>query len=221
MSDHEPAHYQPSPQARRWPWIVAVVAAVLVGGLVGYASGLNVTKPDLAAQKPTATASSRQDPIPTPASTPTPTSTAAAEPAWTWPIPGSELADPLEARPPGTRPPPFPDAVEGYDLSREWRETVRAFSGTEWATIYEFPLTMNGCSLQRFYVRWRAVNEQSTVQTTFVSVDDIVLEGPVDGAAGWMSGYGCGQPAFRMKSSTDESTLTDVVVEVQQWNASV
>ena len=32
---------------------------------------------------------------------------------------------------------------------------------------------------------------------------------------------GCGQPAFRFATSADASTLTDVVVEVQQWQASV
>ena len=103
----------------------------------------------------------------------------------------------MEAVPPGTKPPSFPDSVEGYSFSRVWRETVRAFEGEEWSTIYEYPATMNGCGLQRFYIRWRAANQQATVEATFLSTpDEIVLEDPVAGAAGWMSGYGCGsQPS--------------------------
>lgn len=217
MSDHQPAYYQQystSSTPQRWPWVAAVVVALLIGTLVGYAGGLYVSTPSSATQEPTAFTSGGS-------ATMSATTVAASEPVGTWPVPGSELVEPLEAHSPGTGPPPFPDAVDGFALSSEWRETVRAFNGTEWATIHEFPATMNGCSLQRFYVRWRAVNEQSTVQATFLSTDDIVLEDPVFGATGWMSGYGCGQPAFRMKSSTDGSTLTDVVVEVQKWEVSV
>lgn len=109
-----------------------------------------------------------------------------------------------------------------YSLTYGWRDTVRAFEGADWSTIHEFPATMNGCGLQRFYVRWRAANPAATVEATFLgSPDEILLDDPVAGAAGWMSGYGCGQPAFRVKSSTDESTLTDVVAGVQRWEISV
>ncbi len=138
-----------------------------------------------------------------------------------WPEPGHELTEPMNVLPAGS-PPPFPETVAGYSLAEEWHETVRAFSGEDWSTIYEFPATMNGCDLQRFYIRWRAVNESAKVEVTFLSSpDEIVLGDPVDGVAGWMSGYGCGQPAFRLKHSNDESTLTDVAVEVQRWEVSV
>jgi hypothetical protein len=81
---------------------------------------------------------------------------------------------------------------------------------------------MNGCDLQRFYIRWRSVNTSATVEVTFLSTgDEIVLGNPVAGAAGWMSGYGCGQPGFRLKQSSDTSTLTDVAVEVQRWEVAV
>lgn len=122
---------------------------------------------------------------------------------------------------PGLQSPRFPDSVDGYSLNKSWHEVVRAFDGDEWSTIYEFPATMNGCSLQRFYVRWRAVNPSATVEVTFLSTDEIVLATPASGSAGWMSGYGCGQPAFRLEQSDDGSTLTDVAVEVQQWEVSV
>ena len=71
-----------------------------------------------------------------------------SEPLLTWPSPaGDDLGEADEARPAGTTPPRFPDSVEGYALSNEWRETVRAFEGEEWSTIFEYPATMNGCDI--------------------------------------------------------------------------
>jgi hypothetical protein len=81
---------------------------------------------------------------------------------------------------------------------------------------------MNGCGMQRFFIRWRAVNEDAVVESTFVSTGDLIaLADPVSGATGWMAGYGCSQPAFRMQDSAGPSNLTDVVVDVQQWEVSV
>lgn len=149
-----------------------------------------------------------------------------SEPSSAWPSPaGDDLGEADEARPAGTAPPPFPESVEGYALSNEWRETVRAFEGEEWSTIFEYPATMNGCDMQRFYVRWRSVNPAAIVEAALLtSTDEILLVGPARGGVGWMTSYGCGQPAFRMIGTVDtanESNLTDVVVEVQQWEISV
>jgi hypothetical protein len=39
MSDQQHAYYQPylvPPRPKRWPWIVAVVAAFVIGGIAGY-----------------------------------------------------------------------------------------------------------------------------------------------------------------------------------------
>lgn len=81
---------------------------------------------------------------------------------------------------------------------------------------------MNGCSQQRFYIRWRSVNPNATIEAALISsFDEILLHGPAPGAAGWMSSYGCAQPAFRFITSTDDSSLSDIVVEVQQWEISV
>ncbi len=144
----------------------------------------------------------------------------------TWPSPvGDDLGESVEARSANSTPPTFPDHVEGYALSHEWRETIRAFEGEEWSTIFEYPATMNGCGLQRFYVRWRTVNVNAIVEATLLdSGGEIVLVTPASGGAGWMSSYGCGQPGFRMNGTVDPddmSNLTDVVVEVQQWEAAV
>jgi hypothetical protein len=40
-------------------------------------------------------------------------------------------------------------------------------------------------------------------------------------AVGWMAGSGCAQPAFRMGLLPGDATLTDVVVEVAQWESAV
>ena len=81
---------------------------------------------------------------------------------------------------------------------------------------------MNGCDQQRFYIRWRSLNPSALVESTFLSAPDlIVINKPVRGEAGWMSGYGCGQPGFRLVSSRDGSTLADIIVEVERWQPAV
>lgn len=144
--------------------------------------------------------------------------------AHSWPglVKGSAEPEQPMAAAAGERPPSFPETVPGYVLTKSWRETVRVFEGTEWSTAVEFPATMNGCSLQRFYIRWRAINEAAQVEATFVSSPDLIqMTDSATGAVGWMSGYGCGQPAFRMIEPADGSTLTDAVLEVQRWEPSV
>jgi serine/threonine protein kinase len=156
-------------------------------------------------------------------STPSPTSSAMAQSSTTTQDAGvAEDSEQVLAFPAGTTPPPFPAKVSGYTLENAWRDTPRAFQGAEWTTLYEFPATMNGCSQQRFYIRWRSVNPNATIEASLISsFDEILLHGPAPGAAGWMSSYGCAQPAFRFITSTDDSSLSDIVVEVQQWEISV
>jgi len=142
----------------------------------------------------------------------------AAAPVWA----AATGDDQVEARLAGA-PPEFPGQVDGYSLTREWRDTTRVFEHLDdWSTLYDFPATMNGCGMQRFYVRWRAAASDAVVEATLVSMPDvIVMTGSSDGAVGWMTGHGCGQPAFRLRSLPGEGNLTDVVVEVQQWESAV
>jgi hypothetical protein len=80
---------------------------------------------------------------------------------------------------------------------------------------------MNGCDQQRFYVRWRSLDPTADVEATWLTYDGSdVLSKAVRGSAGWQSSDGCSQPAFRLHSGRSESTLTDVVVDVQRWEAS-
>ncbi|GLZ40776.1 serine/threonine protein kinase [Actinokineospora sp. NBRC 105648] len=121
----------------------------------------------------------------------------------------------------GASPPAFPTKVDGYTLVDTIKDTPRAFTGTEWTTVTDFPLTMNGCDRQRFYIRWRALNREAVVESTLLNAADEVAGDTAKGTAGWMSSDGCGQPAFRMPAAAGESTLTDVVVEAQRWEASI
>jgi hypothetical protein len=138
----------------------------------------------------------------------------------TWAAPAGD--DQVEARSAG-QPPAFPEHVDRFAPKREWRETTRVFENTDdWSTLYDFPATMNGCGMQRFYVRWRAAAPEAMIEATLVSVPDVIVM--VDsgvGSVGWMAGWGCGQPAFRLRSLPGDGNLIDVVVEVQQWESAV
>jgi hypothetical protein len=52
--------------------------------------------------------------------------------AWAATLNGS--AEQIEARHASAAPPAFPEKIEGYNHSREWRDTVRAFERTDWST---------------------------------------------------------------------------------------
>jgi hypothetical protein len=118
--------------------------------------------------------------------------------------------------------PAFPEEVPGYSLADEDSETLRVFTGEkQWQGLDGFPATMNGCSQQRFYVRWRSLDPTAEVEATWAGSDGSLIESKVvRGTAGWQSNFGCSQPAFRLHSSGGRSTLTDVVVDVQRWAAS-
>lgn len=81
---------------------------------------------------------------------------------------------------------------------------------------------MNGCVLQRFYVRWRTLNPDVTIRAAFLSVPDkIVMTKTVKGSVGWRSGDGCGQPGLQFASVTasNGANLADVALSIQQWTA--
>lgn len=122
-------------------------------------------------------------------------------------------------------PPPFPVTVPGYTLSGAvTRETVRVFEDNDYSELTDFPYTMNGCAQQRFYVRWRSLNPNAVALAAEVYNDngDFIVDSKVaSGRVGWMSSYGCTEPGFKFRSSTDGSTLFDIVVEYQRWEPKV
>jgi hypothetical protein len=130
----------------------------------------------------------------------------------------------------GATPPAIPAAVQGYARSGPVvDDQIRAFDQGQASLLFDFPVTMNGCSDHYFTLRWRAVNttaevlvghgDVNTVDGT-TAIADLSPEPPA--AAGFISGFGCDQPAFAQQGAAgDGSTLTDIVVEYQVWNVSV
>lgn len=118
--------------------------------------------------------------------------------------------------------PQFPTVVDGYRLSYKDSVQSRAFDFTT-RQVFDLPATMNGCGNQRFYVRWRAPAEYA-VEAIWTypgpTPDEPIYEpagGSATGSAGFMSSYGCTQPAFRLIDAPEPSNLIDVTVEFQVW----
>ena len=118
----------------------------------------------------------------------------------------------------------FPADLDHWVLQSSWSTMPRAFSGDEWSPTSgpdysSYPVTMNGCSTQRFLVRWRAVDEGVTVLAAAIDTAGAVQK-QVSGASGWMDTDGCLTPGFRLAGDLPGgNTLTDVTVEVQQYLA--
>jgi eukaryotic-like serine/threonine-protein kinase len=210
-----PAEATPGPRLGWRVTAALLTCAVLAGSAAAYLLAHRGPSVHLSTAGLTGSPSTTVTPTPTPTASTSPTAvTKPAPPRASWP----PLADVLRAVPVGQGVPAFPTKVTGYAVQRQWTETVRAFTGSTWSTMTNFPATMNGCVQQRFYVRWRSLNPNAVVEASFGSVPEgFVLDRPVSGVAGWQSGYGCGQPMFLLKSSRDGSTLTDIIVEVQRF----
>lgn len=141
---------------------------------------------------------------------------------------GCGTGDAWPAEPAGTvatgEPADFPAELDRWALQSSWSTMPRAFSGEEWSPTSgpdysSYPVTMNGCSAQRFLIRWRAVDDGVTVLAATIDTAGTVQQ-QVSGASGWMDTDGCVTPGFRLPGDlTDGSTLTDVTVEVQQYQA--
>ena len=139
------------------------------------------------------------------------------------------------ASPEDTTPPDFPSEVVGYRLASTETLTSRAFTGSL-NQVYEVVATMNGCANQRFYLRWRTLNQEMSVKAVWTYprlldakgelAEPVVEEqgGSAMGKSGWMSSYGCTIPAFEVADhpySGPGEPLTDVVVELRIWTPSV
>lgn len=124
-------------------------------------------------------------------------------------------------------PTPFPTAMDGYLPAGEDQTFVRLV-GEDIQGIIDFPATMNGCSHGRFVVRWRSLDPDALIEFAPVyggTAPDqlIVVDGttPQRGTAGyWESESSCEQPSWkRVDDGVDESAITDVTVEYQEWIA--
>jgi len=116
--------------------------------------------------------------------------------------------------------PQFPETLDGWRLVRKWNVLERAFdhtwtdgSGPEYTP---FPATMNGCATSLFLVRWRAVDDSSTVVSGWTQSGQLPQR-LAPAAAGWMVLDGCQTPRWRLDDAPNGGTLTDLTVDVQEW----
>ena len=127
----------------------------------------------------------------------------------------------LQATKGGMGPAPFPVAVPGYRLNNTWasRATIRA--DRHFTAVGGLPVrtaSWQQCRGQRFFVRWLAEDPKAVVDASFVDAGvRTVQNAPVHGAGGWMSSYGCVQPALRIRPGVGPATAK-VIVQVQVWN---
>jgi hypothetical protein len=134
-----------------------------------------------------------------------------------WPA----LAYTLQATTNGMRPAPFPVAVPGYRLSKSWAASATVTADRHFAAVGGLPVRTTSwgqCRTQRFYLRWQASDPRAVVDASFVDAAvRTVQNSPVHGAGGWMSSYGCVQPALRIRPGAGPATAT-VTLQVQVWN---
>lgn len=128
----------------------------------------------------------------------------------------------LEAALGAAEPPTFPGALQGFSLQAGGRSTVTVSQSRYFTAVGHLPVRTASyaeCRAQRFYVRWMAVDPRAVVEATFVDEGvHTVQNRPVSGAAGWMSSYGCVQPALRIRPPAGANpTRAQVIVETQVW----
>jgi hypothetical protein len=139
-----------------------------------------------------------------------------AHPGGSWPA----LTYTLESAAGRAEPPTFPGALQGFALQASGRSTVRVSQSRYFTAVGRLPVrtaSYSECRRQRFYVRWLALDPRAVVDATFVDEGvHTVQNTPVRGAAGWMSSYGCVQPALRIRPAAVPSQAM-VIVETQVW----
>ncbi len=119
-------------------------------------------------------------------------------------------------------PPDFPGVVEGFRKIRTAHATVTLSRNRYFTAVGTLPVrtaTYDVCRQQRFYIRWLAVDPAAVVESTFVDEHVRTVQNrPVHGAAGWMSSYGCVQPALRINPAVSGIPATaTAIVETEVW----
>jgi hypothetical protein len=134
--------------------------------------------------------------------------------------PWAALAYTLQATTNGMKPAPFPVAVPGYRLANSWASRATVSAERHFSAVGGLPVrtaSWNQCRTQRFYVRWQASDPKAVVDASFVDAGVRTLQNtPVHGAGGWMSSYGCVQPALRIRPGVGPATAK-VTLQVQVW----
>ena len=127
----------------------------------------------------------------------------------------------LKATTSGMEPAPFPVAVPGYRLSNAWTSRATISADRHFSAVGGLPVrttSWDQCRKQRFFVRWLAGDPKAVVDASFVDAGvHTVQNAPVHGAGGWMSSYGCVQPALRIRPGAGPASAR-VIVQVQVWS---
>lgn len=121
--------------------------------------------------------------------------------------------------------PPMPDTLAGYRPRGPLQQiTLRIIAGDTIATIPGFPVTMNGCAVRQLTVRWRAIDGDIAVGTTWAYVPGVDATPtretvkPTIQKAGLLILDGCGQPAF-FAATAQAGHITNLAIEWQEWYA--
>lgn len=132
--------------------------------------------------------------------------------------------------------PIFPTAVANYEFTDE--VTVDDYAGFriaypgDWMPLPEFSdgTMINGCDRTFWILRWRVNNENMILSTATGYIDGsgsgVFEEGAVTGGAGYIQGFACEAPFFKVAKNayvSDATTknvsyLTDVNYQLQVWS---
>ena len=129
--------------------------------------------------------------------------------------------------------PPFPRVLPGYRPTSNtdyWGErlppnilqgSVRVGQSGEWEEIYQFPMSMNGCSAGTFTLRWRSADPKIRIESALGYHYTGVIFARKTGVFGYMQGHNCEEPMFKFGGTTyaGGSNIVDVYYEVKFWRA--
>jgi len=119
-------------------------------------------------------------------------------------------------------PAPFPSAVPGYVLKTSYTTQISVSEAKRFIAFGDLPVknvSYAQCRQQRFYVRWQSSDPKAIIEATFVdSQVRTVQNHPVSGTSGWLSSFGCVQPALRIRPPAgSHPDHAKVVAQLQVW----
>lgn len=126
-------------------------------------------------------------------------------------------------------PPAMPTVLDGWRQSGPLESTeVRVFEGVPFSYSSHIGSMGNRCGAAIWTARWRILNPTVLVRAG-VEFEEVVRNDsdfdvtfdPSAGGAGFMSASICETPVFTWESTSGESNLADVLIEVQYWEPAV
>ena len=123
--------------------------------------------------------------------------------------------------------PPFPAAIDGYDLIGQVQSEEIRLSDSQYGTPLTFESSSNDCGHRRWVARWRSLNPDVLLRGTSLLYDaDEVAYPTADVKShdpslyGYISGVACERPVILWGTVINEngSNLVDVTVEWQYYD---